>query len=741
MLLVVIDDVEEDRDRLVVVVVATIEIGLEELHPDQLVVLGVLDVVDVDVERVEHLLLALGDRLRRRLGVGRLVHVGLLLDPRIDVERVLPAQHRGVGRLLHQPGVDLAVLDHVGERERGVLPQLGLHPRVLLALGARPDQLGVVVLGLRVVLGVGEHLEIDLVEPLGVGQRLGVLGLGRLGVVRARQLARHRGGVIVTLLGLGRRQRLARPEPAVQPDQILDLLDLVGVPRAGHRELGVRDVVLPQAHVLVGRRPPHQLLVGVDRAVALALRQVEVGEDLEHVERVRRVDALERHERLVGLADLGVGAHEVLLGRAVQDLLLLVVPGRLGDLVEHLERLLELLLVEVDPADLVHRVPVGRRLGELEHHAVARVGVVELADLEEVIGERQVRLGHVLRAGIVLEQLVVDAARLLHVLAALQREPVIEQRHVHLRVVAERLVVGEALVGLHRLDQELLGLGLGLLRVALELGLLRRDLVRVGGDRHLGALEPPVALLLGVQLAEPEVVIGLLLELAVRRLVDQVDQDRLLLGADLADQALDREHLVGAERQVLLLLVLGVLGHDRLDAIGQLDVDLDVALPRVLGPVGPGAGGRHQHAEHREVQLQLPRHDHGRFPSSGGTRGAEGRGSRAGGAGRADTAPRVALPASIDPKRRIARRAAGAARPVSRRSFRSAVITRARRWAGCAKTRDLLLGTPRPDLEPVITELVLPVLPIKLPLKVFVVNDNRFLSVIGRHALSGGLGR
>jgi hypothetical protein len=52
-----------------------------------------------------------------------------------------------------------------------------------------------------------------------------------------------------------------------------------------------------------------------------------------------------------------------------------------------------------------------------------------------------------------------------------------------------------------------------------------------------------------------------------------------------------------------------------------------------------------------------------------------------------------------------------------------------------------LFGTPRPDLEPVITEFVLPVLPIKLPLKVLVVNDNRFFSVIRRHALAGGLGR
>jgi hypothetical protein len=55
------------------------------------------------------------------------------------------------------------------------------------------------------------------------------------------------------------------------------------------------------------------------------------------------------------------------------------------------------------------------------------------------------------------------------------------------------------------------------------------------------------------------------------------------------------------------------------------------------------------------------------------------------------------------------------------------------------RLRRLLLGAARPDLEPVVTELVLPVLAIKLPLKVLVVNDDRFFSVIGGHPAAGGL--
>jgi hypothetical protein len=177
----------------------------------------------------------------------------------------------------------------------------------------------------------------------------------------------------------------------------------------------------------------------------------------------------------------------------------------------------------MDPAHLVHRVPVRRRLGELEDHLVAGLGVGELADLEEVVGEREVRLGHVLRVRIVLEQLVVDRARLLHVLAALQRVPVIEERHVHLRVVAERLVVGEALVGLHRLEQVLLGLSRPSFAClawtsAAASSPCRRD--------RSSAPSGGTALLLRVELAEAEVVVALLFDFAVGRRVDELGEDR-----------------------------------------------------------------------------------------------------------------------------------------------------------------------------------------------------------------------
>ncbi len=50
-----------------------------------------------------------------------------------------------------------------------------------------------------------------------------------------------------------------------------------------------------------------------------------------------------------------------------------------GPDLERLERLLEPLHVEMDPAHLVHRVPVRRRPGELEDHLVAALGIRELA--------------------------------------------------------------------------------------------------------------------------------------------------------------------------------------------------------------------------------------------------------------------------------------------------------------------------------------------------------------------------
>jgi hypothetical protein len=80
---VVLDDVLEHRQGLVELVVAPEDLGLEELHHHQFLAL-ILDEVDVDVERGDHLLLALGDVLRGRdLGGGAAHLLGrTILGPR-----------------------------------------------------------------------------------------------------------------------------------------------------------------------------------------------------------------------------------------------------------------------------------------------------------------------------------------------------------------------------------------------------------------------------------------------------------------------------------------------------------------------------------------------------------------------------------------------------------------------------------------------------------------------------------
>jgi len=68
----------------------------------------------------------------------------------------------------------------------------------------------------------------------------------------------------VALLGLGGRQRLVVAQDAVELREPLDLGDLVGVARARRREDRVRDVVLPEADVLVLGLLLDELAVGVD---------------------------------------------------------------------------------------------------------------------------------------------------------------------------------------------------------------------------------------------------------------------------------------------------------------------------------------------------------------------------------------------------------------------------------------------------------------------------------------------
>ncbi len=63
VLRVLVDDLLELRQRLLEVIVGPVDPRLEELHHHELLVVGILDVLDVDVEGREHLLLALGDRL------------------------------------------------------------------------------------------------------------------------------------------------------------------------------------------------------------------------------------------------------------------------------------------------------------------------------------------------------------------------------------------------------------------------------------------------------------------------------------------------------------------------------------------------------------------------------------------------------------------------------------------------------------------------------------------------------
>ena len=624
---VVLDDVLEQRRRLVELVVPAVHVRLEELHPDQLGVARVLDVVDVDVERVDHLLLALGDRL----GLGDLLRLGLVvgahldrvrLHPRIDRQRVLPAEDGGVGRLLLQLLVDLAGLDHVGERDRGVLPQLGLHARVGLGVGPRPQQLGVEVLLLAEVLGVGEDVEVDVVELVGVGQRLGVLGPQRLAVVRGRHLTRHRRGVVVALAGLGRRQHLLVVEHAVELGEQDDLLDLVGVGRAGGREHGLGDVVLPQAHVLVLGLLLDELAVGVDRAIGLALLDVEVGQDLVHDEGVRAVDLLEGRPGLLDLAELGEGADEVLLRGPVEGLHLLVAVGVADDLEELLPGVLVLAHVEVDPPQHVVRVGVDLGLREQQDLLVESLGVLELLGAEVVVGEGQVGLGHELRLRVVGEQPVVDGAGVLHVLRALQRVREVEERLVHVRVVLELVVVGQALVGLDRVLQRVDRLLLVVRGRVFELLLLGGGLGGVGLDGGLGALEPVVPVELGVGVRQAEVEVGLLGHLGVGRRLDQVLEQVDLLLADVADLALDLEELVRGHLRRLGLVVLDDLGPR---ALGQLGVDLDLRRPCVLG-LRRRLGARGAQApepcepegDHRQEEVTGDVSDHRAIPSRGG---------------------------------------------------------------------------------------------------------------------------
>ena len=164
---------------------------------------------------------------------------------------------------------------------------------------------------------------------------------------------------------------------------------------------------------------------------------------------------------------------ELLLGDV--DLPLL---GHADDADEGLERGLVVAQVDVAPPLLVDGVGVDAGLRELLDLLVELEGVLHLALVEVVLGERQVRVRDVLRVRVVLDQAVEELTRLVFLLHAGEQEGEAEQHLVHALVLAE---LGRADERLDRLEQPLLllllvGLLLRLQRAAL-VGLQLEDLL------------------------------------------------------------------------------------------------------------------------------------------------------------------------------------------------------------------------------------------------------------------------
>ena len=258
--------------------------------------------------------LRLGDRLVVA-SFGVLVR-DLLLDARVDVERVLPAEHGGVRRLLHQLRVDLAGLDDVGERDRRVLPQLGLRgagssrsPRGSTA--ARRRSTGSARSPRRRGTPRGRPCRASRRTRASPGSWSSPTPSDTR--ARARPTSRRR------CRGTPAPRRPAAPSCLLSAPHSFTRfsisLTLSALFAPAIDSVACATLYCHRQTFLFVGAALHQLAVHVDRLVALALLQVEVGEDLQHVERELVVDALERVERLVGLADLGVRADEVLLRR------------------------------------------------------------------------------------------------------------------------------------------------------------------------------------------------------------------------------------------------------------------------------------------------------------------------------------------------------------------------------------------------------------------------------------------
>ena len=79
---------------------------------------------------------------------------------------------------------------------------------------------------------------------------------------------------------------------------------------------GRRDLAFPVAELVALRRLGHELVVRGDRLVPLARVEVEVGQGLEHVERLIAVVRVAREdvERALGRADARVRHHELATG-------------------------------------------------------------------------------------------------------------------------------------------------------------------------------------------------------------------------------------------------------------------------------------------------------------------------------------------------------------------------------------------------------------------------------------------
>ncbi len=224
-------------------------------------------------------------------------------------------------------------------------------------------------------------------------------------------------------------------------------------------------------------------------------------------------------------------------------LLMLVLPvlGHAHDADEGLERGLEVTQVDVAPALFIDGVRIDARLGELLDLLVEAQRAVHLALVEIELGERQVRVGDVLRVRVVLDEAEEELARLILLLHRGQHVGELEEHLVHALVLLE---LGGGDVALDRLEQPLLLL----LLVAGLLALQRRLAAGRGVEDLLierARLVVVEALLVGVELGDAEPEVGLL-RIAVigdldeaghlgDLLVDQLLQLSLLLLDELVD--------------------------------------------------------------------------------------------------------------------------------------------------------------------------------------------------------------